>query len=563
NILIDAEGHALLADFGIAKITSSGSNLTGTAVVGTPAYMAPEQAQGMSDARADIYSLGVVVFEMLTGKPPYASENTMQLMLAHVQAPIPSVLVSGANIPVALEPVMLRVLAKDPDDRYTTATDFAEDFSRALHQGDSLAAVHRTLPLAPQQPLLPVTPIMPLPTQTGFSTDMLTPVQPTIIVQQTGASNQTLLIGFASLALLIVGGVAALLFYASQNTPPFLDLTGIAQQTTPIGTTQVVSATDQPTAVVDARPSFGELSFGKSADVGDSVSLRLENVRMPSEGKVYIAWLQNSETDAWLPLSRASVDALGKGGLNYTDPEGAILPTQYNMVIITEEDIDVTADVKPSGEIKYSGSFSPAVLDMLTQIFIASEQGWRGEGLLASASREADFASQHAGYAAGAKSIGGVYTHAEHTINILRGTKDDLDNNGSGSNPGTGIGLYKFVDTIDAVVATAVTAPGATPLLQSNAENIRVCTANVRAWSDRIIEIETGFLAATDMAATEVNMEESTTLAAQLKPGFDQNDNGQVEPFENECGLQQIESFGLLVASITVYEGDVTVLDLE
>src|SRR5690606_18262361 len=71
NILMDGEGHALLADFGIVKLAEGGTNLTGTGVVGTPAYMAPEQAQGAPiDARADIYSLGVVVYQMLTGKQP-------------------------------------------------------------------------------------------------------------------------------------------------------------------------------------------------------------------------------------------------------------------------------------------------------------------------------------------------------------------------------------------------------------------------------------------------------------------------------------------------------------
>ncbi len=93
NILLDREGHALLADFGIVKLMEgvSTSALTATGgLVGTPAYMSPEQAQGLPlDSRSDIYSLGIVVFEMLTGRQPFSAETPMQLVFEHITTPVP------------------------------------------------------------------------------------------------------------------------------------------------------------------------------------------------------------------------------------------------------------------------------------------------------------------------------------------------------------------------------------------------------------------------------------------------------------------------------------------
>ncbi|MBL8120961.1 MAG: serine/threonine protein kinase, partial [Anaerolineae bacterium] len=135
NILLDKEGHALLADFGIVKIAGGGdSRLTVTGgLVGTPAYMAPEQGTGQTDisGSADIYSLGVVVWEMITGRQPYTAETPMQVVIKHMTEPVPSLRRDGEALPEALEVVMQRVLAKNPQNRYQTAGEFADDFTRA------------------------------------------------------------------------------------------------------------------------------------------------------------------------------------------------------------------------------------------------------------------------------------------------------------------------------------------------------------------------------------------------------------------------------------------------
>ena len=132
------EGRLLLTDFGLVKIIDEGKapqmRLTGAgAPVGTPDYMAPEQVIGEEiDARADLYSLGVVLYQMVTGTTPFQGETPMQIAAQHLQIPPPSPQMLRPDLPVTAEQVMLRSLAKRPSDRYMRAQDLANAFRMSL-----------------------------------------------------------------------------------------------------------------------------------------------------------------------------------------------------------------------------------------------------------------------------------------------------------------------------------------------------------------------------------------------------------------------------------------------
>lgn len=127
NILFDSTGEAFLSDFGIAK-SKPITDDEGEWLVGTPAYMSPEQVKGQPvDGRSDVYALGVVLYRLLTGQNPFSSDSTTALINAHVDLPIPDVREVKANIPAVWQEVVAKAMAKDPNDRYATAGDFARD----------------------------------------------------------------------------------------------------------------------------------------------------------------------------------------------------------------------------------------------------------------------------------------------------------------------------------------------------------------------------------------------------------------------------------------------------
>ncbi len=133
NVLIDATGRAKLTDFGISRqLNDEGVTATGR-VIGTTDYVAPEQAMGKDiDTRSDIYSLGIVLFEMLTGDVPYEADNQIGVAMKHVNEPIPDVQVLRPDISAASGRVVDKATAKEPEERYETIEEMGEDLQAAL-----------------------------------------------------------------------------------------------------------------------------------------------------------------------------------------------------------------------------------------------------------------------------------------------------------------------------------------------------------------------------------------------------------------------------------------------
>src|SRR5574341_423307 len=135
NILFDEDENGFLSDFGIAKLTETSFGLTGTgSMIGTPAYMSPEQARGDPgvDGRSDIYSLGVILFEMLTGDLPFTADTPMGIAIKHITDPVPRVLNIAPDLPPRCEAVVVRAMNKDPENRYQTMAEMVADLRSAV-----------------------------------------------------------------------------------------------------------------------------------------------------------------------------------------------------------------------------------------------------------------------------------------------------------------------------------------------------------------------------------------------------------------------------------------------
>lgn len=164
NILLDDRDNAYLTDFGIAKMLASTTRLTNTDhIMGTPSYMAPEQWRGENiDARTDIYALGVIGYEMLSGMLPYTADTPFTLMYKHMNEMPESLSAMPKKIPEAVEAVIIRAMAKLPEDRFQSADEFATAFQAAVTNQEFPAAA-RVIQPASETPLVqikfdPITP---------------------------------------------------------------------------------------------------------------------------------------------------------------------------------------------------------------------------------------------------------------------------------------------------------------------------------------------------------------------------------------------------------------------
>jgi serine/threonine-protein kinase len=131
NILFDADENPYLSDFGIARLAEGTQT---TSIMGTPAYMSPEQIKGdvKLDGRSDIYALGVILFELLSGEQPYTADTPTQVMMKHVLEPIPLILDRVSDLPPMTQMVIDRAMAKERDDRYATAEDLLQAVKELL-----------------------------------------------------------------------------------------------------------------------------------------------------------------------------------------------------------------------------------------------------------------------------------------------------------------------------------------------------------------------------------------------------------------------------------------------
>lgn len=160
NLMLNTLGQVILMDFGIAKIVGGQTHTATGAVVGTAMYMSPEQIKGeRPDKRTDIYSLGVTLFEMVSGRPPFEAESAMTLMMMHINDPVPNPKNLNPDVPDELVAVINKALAKDPNERYQTAAQMAAALRNISTQVSSTGV--KSSPAATVMDVSPLPPVSP------------------------------------------------------------------------------------------------------------------------------------------------------------------------------------------------------------------------------------------------------------------------------------------------------------------------------------------------------------------------------------------------------------------
>ncbi len=340
NILFDQFDEPYISDFGIAKLSAAKSNVTGSAIVGTPAYMSPEQAQGEGiDGRSDIYGLGVILFEMLTGQQPYHGDTPMSVVVKHITDPVPHILDVRADLPPDIEIIIEKAMAKDRNERFQDVKSLANALN-AVARGESLSlgsadatmvAASKTI-AATKPPSQPTTGTVVA--KRGQAPQVVEPVQ----AQAAPRRKTGLWIGLGAVVLVLcLGGVVGI--FAFRDKIPFLAASSPTQtqsliqatQTlpavTPTATTAVISlpaATDtpapSPTPTVAQQPVIGGadlIAFLSSRDVWVVNVDGTDLLQLTKDGA-------EKHDLQWAPDGKSLFYISGKCIQNVTVPDGSV-----------------------------------------------------------------------------------------------------------------------------------------------------------------------------------------------------------------------------------------------
>ncbi len=275
NILLNESGQPLLSDFGIAKVLETGgdgSTLTGAGVgIGTPEYMSPEQGMGSAiDQRTDVYSLGVVFYELVTGRKPYRADTPMAVVYKQITEPLPRPREFMPTLPDDVERIIFKAMAKKPEDRYQDMRAFA-DALEALAARQIAASSEATVVSRPSEATLlspaPVGPTVVSQAQSGPT--VVSPAQPGAVhpapaqPAPTAPKKSSMLwvilgvVGVGGLAVLIAAGVLISRLISPPKTPP---AAASGQPTLAAG-----QSTEKAPVAVGSTPAPAQTSAGPTA----------------------------------------------------------------------------------------------------------------------------------------------------------------------------------------------------------------------------------------------------------------------------------------------------------
>jgi serine/threonine protein kinase len=338
NILFDRAGEPYISDFGIAKFTSSQTNVTGSAIVGTPAYLSPEQAQGDAniDGRSDLYAVGVILYEMLSGRQPYEADTPMGVVVKQITDPVPHILDVNPNLPDGLEEIIEKAMAKNRDERFSTTRELS----------DALNAVVRNEPSQSGKTIISaagVTGVQPAKTRIGAK-----PVVPLPAVEVKGKrSNFTwIVIGVVVLCLVVSASIGGGIYLTRGN--PFIPPVDSSREPTATERGALASPTlpaerPSPTADGSVLNPTSEATLESSPTVVPTIA-----PAVASGGADKIAFLKNN--DIWVmnidgtDLKQLTTDRSEKSNLQWM-PDGKTILYLMGKAVktvnieTTEEDI--------------------------------------------------------------------------------------------------------------------------------------------------------------------------------------------------------------------------------
>ena len=527
----------ILTDFGLVRLVDSTMHTTTGSVSGTPAYMSPEQSRGEKvDSRTDIYSLGIMVYEMLAGAVPFQADTTFGMLMKHINEPPPPIKGLSSDMNLLID----RALAKDPSMRYESAGELANEFM-ALFNGQTISP--GTLHIA----------------------EMARKAAEASKAKSQQVAEPPSRFRWVRLGLEVA--LALVLLFVIYR---FVGSPGTTVTETPIPVNPDIAA---------GRVRFADFSGG---DIYmDQITLSLNNVEFPEDGTHYEGWLV-SDNGEFRKIGAVILNVAGIGQAILRDPDQKNLFQHYNHVIITQETDGVEVN-QPAGKVVYSSIYPPEALIPARNLFVPYDklprkdpliQGlWYYSGSWISISINGDKDENIIGlrqaFENGDEAT--VRVRLEEIINQIVGSQSDqfLDYNNDGEIdntpgeiPSDGYGSFPNGTQNGYIQETLLQAKrisdaiDSTPNIRDNSAYVQICVKNMEGRLNLILQSalklnETPFGPEMEPIITDLEI-----LSKVLITGNDTDGNGLVEPIAGECGADGAYSYAYLMADMLLYPGE-------
>jgi len=515
----------VLTDFGVARMTNATIRTASGAIVGTPAYMSPEQVSGASvDSRSDIYSLGIMSYEMLSGRLPFGgeAETVASTLIKHITEP-PQPL---PEVTPAVQAVIFRALEKKPEDRYQRAGELASDLRAAL----GLPTPTKNLSPITSHPnsILPKTMIAP--------------------VGSTSRPRFRIALTTAVIMLLILVGATVVAFRAG--------LLDEDNDSAPMGNSSSEQTMEQ---------TFGVVMFAsEDADLDRAVVYAKEMPPAPDEMQ-YEVWLLGGETRRSLGILEVNGD--GEGELKFLDSSGENLLTIYSRFEITVEP-SPDSNPLPTGDVVYSGAVPPGPLVHVRHLLVnfsrTPDRIGLTIGVIHSAQRIMEI-SQALRDAQQDKDLNEMKRQSEGLVNLIEGDGGehygDLNDDGTITDFGDGFGLLPGARTggyIQTSIEHARYASGtedATAYIIDQVDKLEIAAQNLGGWTAQMRDAAISIADVDDIDASEEAVQQIEDLANLFMYGQDVNGNGRVEAIPDEGGAETMFNHARHMADMFVLEG--------
>lgn len=531
NKALPQDVEPILTDFGLVRLLDSTMLTTAGSVSGTPTYMSPEQARGEKVTKStDIYSLGILLYEMLAGTVPFQADTTFGMLMKHINEPPPPI----AGISPDLQALIDRALAKNPAHRYESAGDLANEFL-ALFNGQTISpGTLHMIELVRQE------------------TEESQKVKPQL---EKRSINWTR-IGIELLVVLLLAFV-------------------IYQFIGPSQVTAVATAPPLDPSIPVGRMRFDDFNFFM-----DRLSVTLNNnVPQPEAGAHYEVWLIGNDGKTIRDIGPITYGASGIGRLDFSNPSQANLLRDYSQVQITREP-DGTVSNVPTGDILYSSVFPPRSLEAIRYVLVSYEKApdrgplmqnlwyYSGEYINNSINgNPLNLEIMGIRQAFEAKDEPTLRKRTEEVINQIVGDLNnayqDYDGDGQIDDPGDGFGSLPggedrlgYLQETGRFVQQAVDAPDSTPNIRTYGGNVQICLQNMDGWTNEILSLAQQLNEASMGAEMEPLIEQLSALGNQLVRGIDTNGNGLIDAVTGECGADTAYEHAYYMADMQIYTGE-------